>query len=73
MIFCFAASFSSEIVVNSNKRVAQSKVVRLMVPNLGETKDEIHPQKAGEDAYCTHIKPATTVFGGSPIILSALE
>jgi hypothetical protein len=31
----------------SNKRAAQSKVVRMMVPNLGETKDEIHPQKAG--------------------------
>ena len=31
----------------SNKRAAQSKVVRMMVPNLGETKDEKHPQKAG--------------------------
>ncbi len=28
----------------SNKRAAQSKVVRMMVPNLGETKDETHPQ-----------------------------
>jgi site-specific recombinase XerD len=29
--------------VTSNKRAAQSKVVRLMVPHLGETKDEAHP------------------------------
>jgi integrase len=28
----------------SNKRAAQSKVVRMMVPNLGETKGETHPQ-----------------------------
>ena len=32
----------------SNKRAAQSKVVRMMVPNLGETKDEIHPEKEKE-------------------------
>jgi hypothetical protein len=50
----------------SNKRAAQSKVARMMVPNLGETKDEIHPQKAGYDAYCTHIKPVTSVFLGFP-------
>jgi integrase len=31
----------------SNKRAAQSKVVRMMVPNLGETKGEPHPQIAG--------------------------
>ena len=31
----------------SNKRAAQSKVVRMMVPNLGETQDEKHPQIAG--------------------------
>ena len=29
--------------VGSNKRAAQSKVVRMMVPNLGETQDEKHP------------------------------
>jgi len=29
--------------VTSHKRAAQSKVVRMMVPNLGETKDEAHP------------------------------
>jgi integrase len=29
--------------VTSNKRVAQSKVVRMMVPNPSETKDEVHP------------------------------
>jgi integrase len=29
--------------VTSNKRAAQSKVVRMMVPNLGETKDDVHP------------------------------
>ncbi len=33
--------------VGSNKRAAQSKVVRMMVPNLGEMKGETHPQKAG--------------------------
>jgi integrase len=33
--------------VGSNKRAAQSKVLRMMVPNLGETQDEKHPQKAG--------------------------
>ncbi len=31
----------------SNQRAAQSKVVRMMVPNLGETKGEPHPQIAG--------------------------
>jgi site-specific recombinase XerD len=30
--------------VNSNKRAAQSKVVKLMVPNLREMKDEKHYQ-----------------------------
>jgi integrase len=30
--------------VSSNKRAAQSKVVKMMVPNLGEMKDEKHPQ-----------------------------
>ena len=30
--------------VNSNKRAAQSKVVKMMVPNLGEIKDEKHSQ-----------------------------
>ena len=30
--------------VTSNKRVSQSKVVRMMVSNLGETKVELHPQ-----------------------------
>ncbi|WP_049780872.1 tyrosine-type recombinase/integrase [Terriglobus saanensis] len=32
---------------SSHKRAAQSKVVRMMVPNLGERKVEPHPQKAG--------------------------
>ena len=32
---------------NSHKRAAQSKVVRMMVPNLGETKGATHPQKVG--------------------------
>jgi integrase len=31
----------------SNKRAAQSKIVRMMVPNLGEMKGDTHPQKAG--------------------------
>ncbi len=32
--------------VNSHKRAAQSKVVRMMVPNLGETTRVVHPQIA---------------------------
>lgn len=31
----------------SNKRAAQSRIVRMMVPNLGETRGETHPQKGG--------------------------
>jgi site-specific recombinase XerD len=30
--------------VNSHKRAAQSKVVKMMIPNLGETKGAVHPQ-----------------------------
>ena len=30
--------------VNSHKRAAQSKVVRMMVPNLGETRVVSHPE-----------------------------
>jgi hypothetical protein len=33
--------------VNSNKRAAQSKVVKMMVPNLGEMKDEKTSSKRG--------------------------
>lgn len=33
--------------VTSNKRAAQSKVVRMMVPNLGEIEPKGHPQNAG--------------------------
>ena len=33
--------------VNSHKRAAQSKVVRILVPNLGETKGETYPRIAG--------------------------
>ena len=29
----------------SNKRAAQSRIVRMMVPNLGETRGGTHPQK----------------------------
>jgi integrase len=32
--------------VNSHKRAAQSKVVKMMVPNLGETTGESHPRSA---------------------------
>lgn len=32
--------------VNSHKRAAQSKVVRMMVPNLGERTKVVHPQIA---------------------------
>jgi len=31
----------------SNKPAAQSKVVRMMVPNLGETKDDKHHKRRG--------------------------
>src|SRR5579875_295298 len=31
-------------VVTSHKRAAQSKVVRMMVPNLGETEGALHPR-----------------------------
>ena len=30
--------------LSTNKRAAQSKVVKMMVPNLGEMKDKKHPQ-----------------------------
>jgi len=30
--------------LSTNKRAAQSKVVKMMVPNLGEMKDEKHSQ-----------------------------
>ncbi len=33
--------------VNSHKRTAQSKVVRMMVPNLGETEGALHPRIGG--------------------------
>ena len=36
--------------VNSHKRAAQSKVVRMMVPNLGEKKGESHPQIGSQGA-----------------------
>ncbi len=32
--------------VNSHKRAAQSKVVEMMVPNLGETRGASHPRSA---------------------------
>jgi hypothetical protein len=32
--------------VNSHKRAAQSKVVEMMVPNLGETRGKSHPRSA---------------------------
>jgi site-specific recombinase XerD len=32
--------------VNSHKRAAQSKVVKMMVPNLGETRGDSHPRFA---------------------------
>ncbi len=43
--------------VNSNKRAAQSEVVRMMVPNLGEMKDEKHSQNGRQNSYRTHIEP----------------
>jgi integrase len=38
-------------VVNSHKRAAQSKVVRMMVPNLGEPAGNLNPQKARTGSY----------------------
>jgi len=35
----------------TNKRAAQSKVVKMMVPNLGETKGAGHPQNAQKGSY----------------------
>jgi site-specific recombinase XerD len=32
--------------VNSHKRAAQSKVVKMIVPNLGETRGDSHPRFA---------------------------
>jgi len=32
--------------VTSNKRAAQSKVVRMMIPGVGQNADEMDPQKA---------------------------
>ena len=32
--------------VTSNKRAAQSKVVRMMIPGVGQNADEMGPQKA---------------------------
>jgi hypothetical protein len=47
----FAGILSSPITLDvytqalsTNKRAAQSKVVKMMVPNLGEMKDENHSQ-----------------------------
>jgi integrase len=37
--------------VNSHKRAAQSKVVKMMIPNLGETKGVVHPQNAQSGSY----------------------
>jgi hypothetical protein len=57
----------------SNKRAAQSKVVRMMAPNLGETKDEIRPRKTGGMPIGPISNPEPLSFWGSPIILSVLE
>jgi len=59
--------------VGSHKRAAQSKVVRMMVPNLGEMKGETTPLKKQDRVHCTQIKPTTSVFPRSPIILSHFE
>src|SRR5271168_1362962 len=43
--------------VNSNKRAAQSKVVKMMVPNLGEMKDQKTLSKWAVELLFTHIEP----------------
>jgi hypothetical protein len=43
--------------VNSNKRAAQSKAVKVMVPDLGEMKDEQHSQNGWKNSYHTHVEP----------------
>lgn len=50
--------------ITSHQRAAQTKVVRMMVPDLAERKDESHPQLRRLGAYCTDIKPATSAFLG---------
>jgi hypothetical protein len=41
--------------VNSHKRAAQSRVVKMMVPDLGTKTHEKHTEMAGQSAYCAHI------------------
>src|ERR1700692_1721200 len=48
----------------TNKRAAQSRVVKMMVPNLGETKGAVHPQNAQQGSYCTHIEPGFSCHSG---------
>jgi hypothetical protein len=50
--------------VNSNKGAAQSKVVKMMVPNLGEMKDEKHPQNGGRDRIAPISNPDFAVTIG---------
>ena len=45
------------------KRAAQSKVARMMVPDMSVNEAKGHPQIAGYGTYCTRIKPATSVLG----------
>jgi integrase len=37
--------------VISHKRATQSKVVKMMIPNLGETKGAVHPQVVQSGSY----------------------
>ena len=43
--------------VNSNKRAAQSKVVRMMVSDVGQKREEKYPQTTQWRAYWTFIGP----------------
>jgi hypothetical protein len=37
--------------LNSHKLAAQSKVVKMMIPNLRETKGAVHPQNVQSGSY----------------------
>jgi hypothetical protein len=48
----------------SNKRAAQSRAVRMTVPNLGETKDEKHPVNRGVGLIAPRSNPRPLSFWG---------
>jgi len=59
--------------VTSNKRAAQSKVVRMMVSDVGQKRDRKYPQTVQERAYWTLIGPWWAVTFDRHSFLSHLE